>query len=94
MSPADTIAKIKRETFDCFKDSRNVWIIEERGAEYTVHRWHGSDAQYGAGVGPPSTYPSLRKATARLLQLLGTGPVAPQTWPEDVCIGSVTTREP
>jgi hypothetical protein len=92
MTPEETIAEIKRETFDVFKDSRSVWIIEERGAEFIVHRWHGSEAKFGAGVGPSSDYPTLRKAAARFLQLLGTGPVAPQTWPEEVCIGTVTTE--
>jgi len=27
------------------------------------------------------------------LQLLKTGPLAPQTWPEEVCIGSVDINE-
>ncbi len=47
------------------------------------------------GVGPPTEYPTLRKAASRFLQLLGTGVVAPQTWPEDICIGHVqTTPDP
>jgi hypothetical protein len=90
MSPDQEIAEIKRETFDVFKGSRQVWIIEERGAEFIVHQWSGSDGQYGPGVGPASSYPTLRKATARLLQLLAVGPVAPQTWPEEVCLGSIS----
>ena len=88
--PEAEIAEIKRETFDKFTDSRQVWIIEERGADFIVHQWHGGDWQHGSGVAPPTVYPTLRKAAARLLQLLGTGPVAPQTWPEDICVGSVT----
>lgn len=90
MSPDDEIASIKRETFEQFKNSRRVWLIEERGGEFIVHNWSGNDGQYGAGVGPPSRYPTLRKAAARLLQLLQVGAVAPQTWPENVCIGTVT----
>lgn len=89
MTPDETISEIKQETFDAFKNSSRVWIIEERGAEFIVHTWYGPTWKNGAGVGPASTYPTLRKAAARLLQLLGTGPVAPQTWPERVCIGSV-----
>ena len=80
----ETIAVIKRETFEAFKTSRHVWIVEERGAEFIVHTWN-------AGVGPPTSYPTLRKAVARFLQLVGTGPVAPQTWPEDICVGYVKT---
>ena len=89
MTPDEKIAEIKQETFDVFRGSRRVWIIEERGSEFIVHNWLGPDAQYGAGVGPPHSYPTLRKAAARLLQILGTGPVAPQTWPESVCVGEV-----
>lgn len=86
MTPDEEVAQIKRDTFDAFKDSRNVWIIEERGADFIVHSWNGEN---GAGVGPPSSYPTLRKAAARLMQLLHVGPVAPQTWPEAVCIGTI-----
>lgn len=89
MTPDETIAAIKKEVFDVLKHSRRVWIIEERGSEFIVHRWSGSEWKNGAGVGPPSAYPTLRKAAARLLQLLGVGAVAPQTWPEQCCIGSI-----
>ena len=88
MSPNETIAEIKRETFDIFKDSPHVWIIEERGAEFIVHTWCGKDHVNGPGVGPATSYPTLRKAAARFLQMLGVGAVAPQTWPEDICIGA------
>jgi len=93
MKPNAVVEEIKRETFDVFKGSRRVWMIEERGAEFIVHSWSGVGWQNGDGVGPPSTYPTLRKAAARLLQLLGTGPVAPQTWPEEVCIGEIVTED-
>lgn len=94
MTPDEEIAQIKRDAFDGFKTSRRVWIIEERGAEYILHNWTSDKYQYGAGVGPAHSYPTLRKVAARLLQILGTGPVAPQTWPESVCIGTVTTVQP
>lgn len=91
MTPDDEIiAKIKRDTFDLFKDSRRIWIMEERGSEFIVHMWSGSGAKNGAGVSPCSCYPTLRKAAARLMQLFATGPVAPQTWPESVCIGEIS----
>lgn len=90
MTPEETIADIKQETFNRLRNSRNVWFIEETGGEFVVQEWMGPDAKHGAGVAPPSSYPTLRKAAARLLQLLGTGAVAPQTWAESVCIGEVT----
>jgi hypothetical protein len=90
MTPEQSIYEIKRETFHRLGASRRVWMIEEHGADFVVHTWHGLGWTHGAGVGPTSSYPTLRLAAARLLQLLGTGPVAPQTWPEDVCIGEVT----
>ena len=94
MSPEETIAEIKQETFDIFKGSPHVWIIEERGAEFIVHTWSGPGHINGSGVGPPSSYPTLRKAAARFLQMLGVGAVAPQTWPENVCIGSIDCEPP
>jgi len=93
MNSDEEIAQFKRNTFDALKDSRQVWIIEERGADFIVHTWNGPDYVHGEGIGPPSSYPTLRKAAARLLQLLHVGPVAPQTWPEEVCVGSVTMED-
>jgi hypothetical protein len=90
MTIDDEIAQIKRETFEGLADARRVWIIEERGADFIVHAWSGPASEFGAGVAPASGYPTLRKAVARLLQLLHVGPVAPQTWPEDICIGQVS----
>lgn len=93
MTPEEEIASIKAGTFDHFKDSRRVWIVEERGADFIVHSWTGSEWKNGGGVDPPGTYPTLRKAAARMLQLFGVGLVAPQTWPEQVCIGSVNLED-
>lgn len=47
-------------------------------------------------VWPPTEKPTARAIVARLSQLLEIGPVAPQTTPEEVCIGSVeyTTEAP
>lgn len=89
MTADEEITEIKLETFHGVKDSRRVWIIEERGADFVVHTWYGTGWVNGAGVGPQSSYPTLRKAAARLLQMLAVGVIAPQTWPEKVCIGSV-----
>lgn len=59
------------------------WLIVEINGRYEVHVWTVD------GVAPPSTYDTKRQAAARLLQLLKIGPVRPQTWPEEVCIGYV-----
>jgi len=87
------VLELKQKAFDVFKISRRVWIIEERGSEFIIHRWLGPDWQYGAGVGPPHEYSTLRKVAARLLQLFDLGPVAPQTWPESTCIGEITVEK-
>ena len=63
------------------------WIILETAEGWEVH-FHTID-----GVAPPSSYPTKRLAAARVLQLLGIGPVAPQDHPEDVCVGYVA-KEP
>lgn len=84
------VSKIKSDTFESLKDSRRVWIVEERGADFIIHAWIGPDYTHGPGVGPTSSYPTLRKAAARLMQLFAIGPVAPQTWPEEACIGTIT----
>jgi len=66
---------------------REVWaIIETSDGQFQVYH------QTADGVAPPSEYPTKRKAVARLLQLIRTGPVAPQTWPERACIGSVELK--
>lgn len=41
-------------------------------------------------VWPETKKPTARAIVARLSQLLGIGPVAPQTTPEEVCIGEIT----
>lgn len=94
MTFEDEVAQIKRDTFEAFKDSRRVWIVEERGADFIVHAWLGPDAPHGCGVGPTSSYSTLRKAAARLMQLFAVGPVAPQTWPETACIGTIAADPP
>lgn len=45
--------------------------------------------QTARSVFPMIGYPSKRAAASRLLQLLGIGPVAPQTQAESVCIQSI-----
>lgn len=55
-------------------------------ARWRVHEWTPDS------VFPPIEYPTKRLAAARVLQLLQVGPVAPQTHPEEVCIGSIETE--
>ncbi|WP_354243497.1 hypothetical protein [Bradyrhizobium sp. LA2.1] len=85
MTHEEEIEAIKQATFDKFKGANRVWIVEDYGSGFMVHDWTPE------GVAPPMSYPTLRKAASRLLQLFGIGPVAPQTWPEEACVGSITT---
>ncbi len=63
------------------------WIIVEEGdGTYSIHE-HSTD-----GVAPPTIKTNKREVAARLLQLLGIGPVAPQDYPESICIGEVTYK--
>lgn len=78
-----SVESIKQETFGRLKSAR-LFIIEEGvDGEWIIHQWHNE------GVAPQSSYPTKRLAAARLLQLLHIGPVAPQTHPEKICIGTV-----
>lgn len=58
--------------------------IVEDGGEWVVNQ-HAEDGS----TFPPCRYQSKRAAAARMLQLLGIGPVAPQTHPERACIGTI-----
>ena len=64
------------------------WFIVEIDGQYEAHEWTPT------GVAPPSTYPTRRAAVARLMQLMRVGPVAPQTHPEEACIGEIRQEAP
>lgn len=64
-----------------WRDKRRWIIVEEGDGTYSIHE-HMID-----GVAPPATKPNKREIAARFLQLLGVGPVAPQDFPEEVCVG-------
>ena len=81
------VPTIQRAHFESWVGRKVLAIIEMPSGEFEVYN------QTADGVAPPSDYPSMRKAVARLLQLAGTGAVAPQTWPESVCIGHVALRD-
>jgi len=40
-------------------------------------------------ITPTTTKPTRREAVSRLMQLMNIGPVAPQTDPENICIGTI-----
>lgn len=71
------------------QENREGWVglslvaIVERGGKFEVHQ-HSVD-----GVAPVSKYKTARLAVSRVAQLLKTGPIAPQTHPEKVCIGKI-----
>jgi hypothetical protein len=67
--------------YERFARADRVHFIVEIDGRFEVHQ-HTPD-----GIAPPSTYNAGRQAVARVMQLMRTGPVAPQTWPEEVCIG-------
>lgn len=62
-----------------------VAVVEREDGTFDVYQ------QNAGGVAPTSSYPNKRLAASRLLQLLGIGPVAPQTHPETACIGIVSS---
>lgn len=81
------VEQFKRDYFATFAP-RQMWaIIDLPNGKYGVY-WHSAGS-----VGPLSEYNTKRQAAARLLQMLECGPVAPQTWPEDICVGTVKLRE-
>jgi hypothetical protein len=77
------VPTIQREHFACWI-GRKLWaIVEMPNGNFQVYE------QSEDGVAPQSEYPTKRKAVARFMQLMRVGPVAPQTWPEEICIGRV-----
>ncbi len=50
--------------------------------------------QVGESVCPQTHKKTAREVIARLMQIMKVGPVAPQAFPEEVCIGRVETTEP
>ena len=81
---AGIIFRIKQETFEGHLRNKPLLIVAENAdGSFTIHRWSLDS------VSPSHDYTDARKAAARVLQLLGIGPVAPQTWPEVACIGHI-----
>jgi hypothetical protein len=65
---------------------RDLWAITCQRGFFTVHFHTLSGSIY-----PPIDYATPHEAIARVMQLMGIeGPIAPQSWPERVQIGSVS----
>lgn len=80
----EEIERIRSESFKRIASADRTIMIVNIDGVYEVHM-HTPD-----GIAPPSSYPTKQRAASRVLQLLNIGPVAPQTWPEEVLIGSIT----
>lgn len=76
------INEIKSEHYESNRDKPIVAIVQE-GNEFGVYQ------QTKDSVSAYIKYPNARLAAARVLQLLGLGPVAPQDHPEEICIGHI-----
>lgn len=76
------IRQMQDEWHDSWRAKRR-WIVVEEADGYSIHE-HTADS-----IAPPFTYPNKRLLASRFLQLLGVGPVAPQTHPEQVCVGTI-----
>lgn len=66
-----------------WRDKRRWIIVEEIDGTYSIHE-HTSDS-----IAPPTIKPNKREVASRLLQLFDIGPVAPQDYPEGICIGEI-----
>ena len=87
MSEERGIRAIQREHEERLRLTRR-WIIAETDFGFEAHEWSAD------GVAPWSTYPVKEAAAARVLQLLEiTHAIVPQSWPEDVCIGTIERSE-
>lgn len=77
------ITEMQNHWYRLWRNKRRWIIVEEGDGTFSIHE-HMID-----GVAPPTVKPSKREVAARLLQLLGIGPVAPQDYPEEVCVGTI-----
>ena len=77
------ISDMQSEWNKSWRDKRRWIIVEEGDGTYSIHE-HMTD-----GVAPPITKPNKREVAARFLQVFGSGVVAPQTFPEEICCGVI-----
>jgi hypothetical protein len=92
-TPEDYKARMDAEMDEMQAYWPTVWrhkhrwtIVDEGDGTFSVHE-HTSDS-----ICPPITKPNKRDAAARLLQCMGLGPVAPQDYPEEICVGEITNK--
>lgn len=75
------ITEIQAKWNESWRDKKRWIIVEEDDSTYSIHE-HTKD-----GVAPPCVKPDKRSIVSRFLQLLQISPVAPQTYPEEICVG-------
>ena len=69
-----------------WRNKRRWIIVDDEDGTFSIHE-HTADS-----VCPPITKPNKRDAAARLLQCMELGPVAPQDYPERICVGEITNK--
>lgn len=77
------ISEMQADYYARWRNKRRWIIVDEEDGTFSIHE-HMKD-----GVAPPIVKPNKREVAARLLQLLEIGPVAPQSYPEEICIGYI-----
>ena len=65
------------------RDNRRWLIMEEPDGRYSIVDMSKD------GIGPKIIKSDKRGVAARLLQLLDLGPVAPQDYPEEICVSDI-----
>lgn len=80
--------EIKRNHCEMLIAAEQVIAIARTAEGYEIHQWTTDS------VMPTVGYPTARLAASRMLQLLGIGPVAPQTHPETIGIEIAVAEEP
>lgn len=72
------VREIQIENLQGFLGREMLAVIDMPDGTFGVYH------QTPSGVWPIVSYPTKRKALARVLQLAGTGPIAPQIGPENI----------
>lgn len=82
----DDISAMQADWYASWRDKRRWIIVEDGDGTYSIHE-HTKDSVYC-----PTVKSNLREVASRLLQLFNIGPVAPQDYPEEICIGEVVLK--
>lgn len=86
MTPEENYADITQMQAEWqagWRDKERIIIVMELDGTYIIHQ-HTKDSVYC-----PTEKKTAREVASRLLQLLNVGPVAPQDWPEEICVGEI-----